>query len=334
MRLRFLFPSKGNPIFEFDCDTKYDDVLTKASELTGWSKQCIVLKNGFPPVSINSLPDTRLCELLQHGDGITVQHVDQVGFQAVSTRCPPKRLRPSNKADSSENKVATLSSPTCERIVKHCRKKKKSFGGTSDEWAENLVNLFSKSSGNLNSAEKALKGTFRNAVQRRYRSSLAEKRWAAVQSSRHSIVMMPDFKFRVTFFTGPRSKTTEEYVALPKGLMGPIVTEAYNNSDESRMNLRPYYLAEAQPLIFWNMVRFFHGDIIKGFMEVAPELDWKFVGERHRELSEKAKENLRQKKEAEASKKHSTRTKEKKEHELSSPIPSGVCNGIDSPLQQ
>jgi len=88
---------------------------------------------------------------------------------------------------------------------------------------------------------------------------------------------------------------TEQFVALPKVLLEAVLRQVYSCGGEDRENLRPYYVAESQPMVFWNIIRLFNGDYFRGLRELVPDVDWSYTGERRRELSSKAKENLRQK---------------------------------------
>lgn len=168
------------------------------------------------------------------------------------------------------------------------------WGATQDDWAVNLVNVFSAGSTDLNGAQKAIKKVFKNAVVRRAASTLAEQRWASAQGNTFSIRTQPPFKFEVTFPTGPRSEHKELHAALPNELLSAVIREVYSCGGEQRENLRPYYVAESQPMVFWNIVRLYNGDYFKGLRELVPEVDWTFAADRRRTLSAKARVNLEQ----------------------------------------
>uniref|UniRef100_A0A7S1K430 Uncharacterized protein n=1 Tax=Vitrella brassicaformis TaxID=1169539 RepID=A0A7S1K430_9ALVE len=67
-----------------------------------------------------------------------------------------------------------------------------------------------------------------------------------------------------------------------------------------RRNIRPVDMAQCNPLVFWNLVRLFDGDLDVGLASCLPGVDLSFLRHRERPLSAKALENKRQREEREA----------------------------------
>ncbi|CBZ55885.1 conserved hypothetical protein [Neospora caninum Liverpool] len=133
----------------------------------------------------------------------------------------------------------------------------------------------------------------------------ADERWGAVQGGRFEIKEghpQPG-KFTVSFFAPVAGRVdtqrTEEYTALPKTLVLLVLSQVWKSAEDvDRHNLRPYYMAHAQPMMFWNIVRHFQGDFGACFRQGLPAAAVDELLERKRELSVKAKENKRQAEEA------------------------------------
>ncbi|PFH38325.1 hypothetical protein BESB_006660 [Besnoitia besnoiti] len=180
-----------------------------------------------------------------------------------------------------------------------------SLGSTEEEVAENLVRLFTDKG--TSAAERGLRKAFSLALHQRYDEVAADERWGAVQGRRFEIregLPQPG-KFTVVFYAPVAGRLdtqrTEEYTALPKPLVLIVLSQVWKSAEQvDRNNLRPYYMAHAQPMVFWNIVRHFDGDFGACFREVFPAFAVEELLERKRELSEKAKENKRQAEEAAA----------------------------------
>ncbi|PHJ23748.1 hypothetical protein CSUI_002395 [Cystoisospora suis] len=178
-----------------------------------------------------------------------------------------------------------------------------SLGSTEEEVAENLVRLFTDK-GN-SAAEKGLRKAFSLALQQRYDETAADERWGAVQGRRFQIKEghpQPG-KFTVEYVAPVAgradTKRSEEYTALPRGLVILVLSQVWQSAEDiDRHNLRPYYMAHAQPMMFWNIARHFDGDFASCFRQIIPAGEVDKLLERSRELSEKAKENKRQAEEA------------------------------------
>ncbi|KYK68384.1 hypothetical protein TGPRC2_246090 [Toxoplasma gondii TgCatPRC2] len=174
-----------------------------------------------------------------------------------------------------------------------------SLGSSEEEVAENLVRLFTDKTNSA--AEKGLKKAFSLALHQRYAETTADERWGAVQGRRFTIKEghpQPG-KFTVNFFAPVSGRVdterTEEYTALPKNLVLLVLSQVWQSAEDvDRHNLRPYYMAHAQPMMFWNIVRHFDGDFGACLRQVLPAAAVQELLDRKRELSEKAKENKRQ----------------------------------------
>jgi hypothetical protein len=60
--------------------------------------------------------------------------------------------------------------------------------------------------------------------------------------------------------------------------------------DAGKELLKPFKMALASPRVFWAMVRQF-GDVDKGLKELLPDVNWEFIDERKRSMSQKAIES-------------------------------------------
>lgn len=310
MKLRIRNPP-DNPILELDENSTFGFLREQVSRIVGMPPDDLTIKSGFPPLEIMAGDSCSLVEAkLREGDLITVQLNSSLGKQAMSSSPPPKHMRhqtvlSSTMKDKEEPKRDSFIHTLDSRPVKRRRKSGAILGASEEEWGVNLVEVFTKSGG-LTAAQRMLKGAFRNAVRKRAESVVAEQRWASVQGKSY-ILYEPAIgmtKFKVTFPIGPRSSRTEEYLALPEILLRAVIKEVYDSgmnqstsqstSVDPRNNLRPVYLAELQPMVFWNLVRLFKGDIKEGLRSLCPEINWDFVDDRERKLSEKARLSLEQ----------------------------------------
>ncbi|KEP65476.1 UNVERIFIED_CONTAM: hypothetical protein HHA_246090 [Hammondia hammondi] len=178
-----------------------------------------------------------------------------------------------------------------------------SLSSSEEEVAENLVRLFTDKTNSA--AEKGLRKAFSLALHQRYAETTADERWGAVQGRRFAIKEghpQPG-KFTVSFFAPVSGRVdterTEEYTALPKNLVLLVLSQVWQSAEDvDRHNLRPYYMAHAQPMMFWNIIRHFDGDFGACLRHVLPAAAVEELLDRKRELSEKAKENKRQAEEA------------------------------------
>eukprot|EP01066_Platyproteum_vivax_P011435 Platyproteum_vivax@DN5194_c0_g1_i3.p1 len=218
-----------------------------------------------------------------------------------------------------------------EKIMIHCQdaasaqaptpepKKRKSDGRIMSV-EETLMGSVTKG-GNKTAAMKGLQSAFKNAMERRKKSSLAEMRWAAVEGGHYEMKVVEADKIEsntpceawtprggvglgnieVSFpgEQGQRKWQTETVALLPFELLRAVVCEVMKDEDAVN-NLRPVYLAEANPGVFWSIVKYFKGDLMEALKEFLPHRDLGFLEHRERPMSEKAMEYARQRSAAQA----------------------------------
>eukprot|EP01066_Platyproteum_vivax_P011434 Platyproteum_vivax@DN5194_c0_g1_i2.p1 len=232
-----------------------------------------------------------------------------------------------------------------EKIMIHCQdaasaqaptpepKKRKSDGRIMSV-EETLMGSVTKG-GNKTAAMKGLQSAFKNAMERRKKSSLAEMRWAAVEGGHYEMKVRETARRRgrrgrqvveadkiesntpceawtprggvglgnieVSFpgEQGQRKWQTETVALLPFELLRAVVCEVMKDEDAVN-NLRPVYLAEANPGVFWSIVKYFKGDLMEALKEFLPHRDLGFLEHRERPMSEKAMEYARQRSAAQA----------------------------------
>jgi hypothetical protein len=155
-----------------------------------------------------------------------------------------------------------------------------------------------KSTGDL--AMDYLKAAMKEALQTRQSESLAHKRYEAALLGNYEFQSLPVYRlgdnyqprYIVRFKTSPKiwnEETHEDFeLSELKAILADVLATA---GDQGRELLKPYKMALASPRVFWSMVKHFNGDIIRGLHELFPEVNWDFVDERKRNLSEKAEEN-------------------------------------------
>eukprot|EP01068_Selenidium_serpulae_P010940 Selendium_serpulae@DN5567_c0_g1_i1.p1 len=303
MKFRCRFPPNDLDI-EVPDDGCLGDLFEQVEKSTKLQRTEFSVRHGFPPVEIPGGDHTPLATLdLKSGAVLTIIKNSQADYQAgFACLSPPKKRRRSapSSSSSSSNIVTLDSKPTPKRKAR--AKSGLDWGTTKEEWSVGLVETFTKSGGDLNAAERAIKRAFKGAVGRRAASSLAEKRWASAQGKTYTLTELSPMQFSVEFPIGLRTLKKETYTSFPDILLAAIIREVYSSGGESKENLRPYYVAEAQPTVFWNIVRVSDGDFHGGLRRMIPEVNWDFTEERRRSLSEKAQSNLQRKEEKEQTK--------------------------------
>jgi len=132
-------------------------------------------------------------------------------------------------------------------------------------------------------------------------------------------------KFQVTYRVD-KHDVVETYTAFPKLLIGLVIKNVVEGDDEAaKKNLVARDMAEAQPMVFWNILRIFGGDFEKGMRELAPSLDLQKLAVRERPLSQKAKDNLEQKRRLEEEKTAAKEAREQKKQKKENK--NKTCNG-------
>jgi hypothetical protein len=160
--------------------------------------------------------------------------------------------------------------------------------------------------GEVSRTLKGLRKAMANALREREEQRLATFRLQAALANSFTMavvqvqtVMANRSELQVSFGVGGRKQHTESVASLGPTLLR-LVVEAIAKDPDGRDNLQPLNLTHTSPRIFWNLVRYGGGtdDLESVLMDLCPGVDWAFLGERTRSLSEKALENERQATEA------------------------------------
>ena len=192
--------------------------------------------------------------------------------------------------------------------------------GSEDDVSATLLASINSSNGKVIS--NVLRSAMRNAVGKTYEASRAVVRNSAITSNR--IAFTSKESSPVT--QGSDSLLGCHVVKYPKGIEGrgfyeetvdiiamealkAVVSSVHADFEESDSNevqggggremLRPRNMAQLSPRVFWSL--WFHfkdhcSSIEEALRILLPDLDWCFLDSRSRELSVKAKENVRQQK--------------------------------------
>jgi len=187
-----------------------------------------------------------------------------------------------------------------------------------------LMSSIDTSSGSKTNGKvsKVLRGAMRLTVEKSYEASRAVVRYSAIKSGK--IEFIPSVVERGANANNEAGSFTVKY---PKGVEGRgfyedqevhIITlemlkavlravhadhdEESNGLDQTssgREMLKPINMALLSPRVYWSLWFHFHNSVssIEDALEaLLPDLNWKFLHCRSRQLSEKAKDNLSQKK--------------------------------------
>jgi len=195
-----------------------------------------------------------------------------------------------------------------------------------------LSSIQNKKSGNV---ANFLRAAMKNALGKTYEVSRAVVRNSAVASKNVSFTRHPSSLAMDENDTDQRDKKLSlgiYMVKYPKGVEGrgfyedeveiigmdalkAVILAVYANRGQEEGNdealddgtneggremLRPRNMALVSPRVFWSLWFYYREkctSIEESLKLLHPELDWKFLQTRSRELSEKAKDNLRQKRE-------------------------------------
>jgi len=153
---------------------------------------------------------------------------------------------------------------------------------------------------------QVLRGAMRNAITRQYDVSRAVTRVSAVQAGKYSIIATKNEQslepstiqqLKIKFNKGleGRGEFEETVDYIPRDALEAVVKAIHTSDPES---LRAATLAQLSPRVFWSILKETtnSSNTIEGALqEILPVLDWSFLRRRKQALSEKAKENLRQK---------------------------------------
>ena len=179
-----------------------------------------------------------------------------------------------------------------------------------------------------------LRGAMRNAVTKSYESSRAYTRISAIQSRQYNIFSKQNIQllgttaenenegrpslgiFTVQYSKGKvsneRGLHEEDFQLISMKTLKSVIRAVYMDSDPEeggKEMLRSRNMAQLSPRVLWSIVYHtmyipsqqkgqndkYARDIEEGLQILLPDLDWKYLRKRKQILSEKAKENLRQK---------------------------------------
>ena len=178
--------------------------------------------------------------------------------------------------------------------------------------------------GGTGKRSKILREVFRNAVHLQYNANKAVHRLDALYSGKYSIVESSHMrilgtgdstKIDVTYSKGSGSKGTnfvDSVDLLPDTVLRELIrlpileeqressTQIVEGSSPGKEVLKPVNLSKSSPRIFWSLVHRYGPNIHESLRNILRGLDndCDWLDERKRELSEKARMNLEQKKES------------------------------------
>lgn len=100
---------------------------------------------------------------------------------------------------------------------------------------------------------------------------------------------------------------TDSFQLISKEALKAVIRAVYSDEDGGgKEMLRGRNMAQLSPRVFWSLIYHFKSDGVKSIEEalqkLEPSLDWKVLEGRKKTLSEKARENLRQKQQEQQSK--------------------------------
>jgi len=212
---------------------------------------------------------------------------------------------PKNKSNNTGSKRIT-DNDACggEKSPKRTRHRSTDKITSEDDICEHLLNAINGGTTNIN---KVLRRVFRNAVGLQYNATKAIDRLNAGLSGLYTIQVSLEqrilgtgesTKMIVNFAkeAGSRSNHTEEVDLLPADVLVELLKIAYKTDQEL---LKPINLSKYSPRIFWSLIRRYGNDIHVTIKTLLATIginicNVSLLGERKRELSEKAKANLEQ----------------------------------------
>jgi hypothetical protein len=159
---------------------------------------------------------------------------------------------------------------------------------------------------------KILRASMRKTVAKSYEASRAAVRHSSISSGKVVFFQTTDSKEEhvnntMGTYTVQYPKNVEgrgfyqeQVHVITIEMLKAVVQAVYDDHHEessSREMLKPQNMALLSPRVFWSLWYHYHekSSSIEGALEMLlPNLDWSFLYHRSRQLSEKAKENLRQ----------------------------------------
>jgi hypothetical protein len=286
------------------------------------------LMGGFPPKAMALQDDDILQGHINQNDSLRVQFIELAGQQAVGISKKSKSTTKKSSVTQTPPKpafvpfggrVASLNPPPRPTKRKSTsanaapRRTRLSASDSASSEADISEHLLSAVSGGTGKRSKILRKVFRDAVEHQYNSAKAVSRLQAVYSGKYTVKDNSTSRYLGTgtssridirFHRGFGSRTYfEETVDLLsdevlKELMKVALNEDEEGSEMGREVLKPMNLSKCSPRIFWSLV-YHHGpNLIEAIKELLKGIDdncEEWLLDRKRELSEKARENQRQK---------------------------------------
>ena len=127
-------------------------------------------------------------------------------------------------------------------------------------------------------------------------------------------------KLKVRFKKGQRSWEEEEVDSIPRDALRILVQEILREQgDAGKELLKPHLMAEVSPRTFWSIVYFYGRDIPSALKTMCPDVNFQFLNERAKKLSEKAlihQQRMKEKAERARERLNKKLQREKNKHEL------------------
>ena len=153
-----------------------------------------------------------------------------------------------------------------------------------------------------NAAKKSFRANLQSALEGRIVEANGERRYQALLSERFEFVdESVDGTFKVKYKELEKNEWRVEgpFEIFGKEILAAVVRTVAKEEDEDGQSglrkLRAMELAGSSARLFWNIAKLFGKNMEEGLKELAPELDWDSLKTRKRNLSEKAKRNLKNK---------------------------------------
>lgn len=328
-------PPPGRHILEIAENSTMGDLLNQITTILSLSDDDDVdLILGIPPVTrilaFADLESPITSNGITNNEQIRVQPSALAGTQLQGhgkikiARKKAASKTHSSPATSSTSRVQIATLHASSSTPAPRQRTSKSTAGTEEDIAEHLISALQ---GGATSRDKSLRRVFRSAVEGRYNESKAIDRIGSLTDSTYTITQSNAVhllgtaqsvsssllsQITVTYpkdaGQGSRGEHTETVTLIPRQLLHALFETQIHDQD-SRESLKPINLAKASPRMFWSLVHEFGSNLRNGYAAMFPAADLSWLGDRRKELSEKAKRNLEQ---AEETKKRKSTTVSKK----------------------
>lgn len=215
-----------------------------------------------------------------------------------------KSIVSSNVSSSSKPKLTGIVTLQTINTVKRRNRTTKKSLSLGDE-------LVKAVSGGKSTTSGLLRDDFKRAILFRNEESIALSRVNSVYSNNYTIEeirtinseTLPRLKITFVRGSGYRSTITEVVDCIPIEILKEILNQQINEHQDGVEMLKLHNLARMSPRTFWSLVKYGGSDVITTLKSLIPSItDWKFILDRVRELSSKAKSNLLEKQEKESRK--------------------------------